>query len=240
MVEGIKIEECKISREAMLSLKRRNILSVSEFINRWEIIRNRVAKEENKSVVLELSNFYNKLITSGMKDLYRKDTVDFANSVDLFYPDNLYKVLNYDERVVNNYFGGKDRLKQLLIEILEGGYSNIISKKEKEILVLRYKLLYTYVSIAKLLGMYISQVRQSEEKALRKLRYFVNSKVVSNRISPFDLSVRAYNCLMRAGICSNDVLVRLSKEDLMKIRNMGNVLADEVLAYIEKLKSEGY
>lgn len=52
---------------------------------------------------------------------------------------------------------------------------------------------------------------------------------LSSDIAELDLSVRAYNCLKRAGVCTIGRLVSLSQADLLKIRNMGYKCRDEIL-----------
>ena len=55
-------------------------------------------------------------------------------------------------------------------------------------------------------------------------------------IEELDLSVRSFNCIIRAGIKTVQDLVEKSEEDLMKVRNLGKKSYDEV---IEKLQSLG-
>lgn len=55
-------------------------------------------------------------------------------------------------------------------------------------------------------------------------------------IYDLELSVRAYNCLHRVGIKTLGDLSELTKEKLMKIRNMGRKSADEI---IQKMKLYG-
>ena len=47
-------------------------------------------------------------------------------------------------------------------------------------------------------------------------------------IEELDLSVRAYNCLKRAGINSVAELVQKNQEDMMKVRNLGRKSLEEV------------
>ncbi|MDD2647573.1 MAG: DNA-directed RNA polymerase subunit alpha [Eubacteriales bacterium] len=53
-------------------------------------------------------------------------------------------------------------------------------------------------------------------------------KVLEMTIEELDLSVRAYNCLKRAGINSVAELVRKNQEDMMKVRNLGKKSLEEV------------
>ena len=60
-------------------------------------------------------------------------------------------------------------------------------------------------------------------------------KVLEMTIEELDLSVRAYNCLKRAGINSVAELVQRNQEDLMKVRNLGRKSLEEVEQKLEAL-----
>ncbi|MDR0897410.1 MAG: DNA-directed RNA polymerase subunit alpha, partial [Oscillospiraceae bacterium] len=53
-------------------------------------------------------------------------------------------------------------------------------------------------------------------------------KVLEMTIEELDLSVRAYNCLKRAGINTVSELVQRNQEDMMKVRNLGKKSLEEV------------
>jgi DNA-directed RNA polymerase subunit alpha len=53
-------------------------------------------------------------------------------------------------------------------------------------------------------------------------------KVLEMTIEELDLSVRAYNCLKRAGINSVAELVQKNQDDMMKVRNLGRKSLEEV------------
>ena len=55
-------------------------------------------------------------------------------------------------------------------------------------------------------------------------------------IDDMELSVRSYNCLKRAGINTIEDLTKRSKDDMLKVRNLGKKSLDEV---IQKLESYG-
>ncbi len=65
----------------------------------------------------------------------------------------------------------------------------------------------------------VSMVQQEDE---------VKDKVLEMTIEELDLSVRAYNCLKRAGINSVAELVQKNQEDMMKVRNLGRKSLEEV------------
>lgn len=60
-------------------------------------------------------------------------------------------------------------------------------------------------------------------------------KVLEMTIEELDLSVRAYNCLKRAGINSVAELVQRNQEDMMKVRNLGRKSLEEVEQKLEVL-----
>ena len=60
-------------------------------------------------------------------------------------------------------------------------------------------------------------------------------KVLEMTIEELDLSVRAYNCLERAGINTVAELVQRNQEDMMKVRNLGRKSLEEVEQKLEVL-----
>ena len=60
-------------------------------------------------------------------------------------------------------------------------------------------------------------------------------KVLEMPIEDMDLSVRSYNCLKRANINTIEDLTKKSKDDMLKVRNLGLKSLEEVI-----LKLEGY
>ena len=62
-----------------------------------------------------------------------------------------------------------------------------------------------------------------------------NSKVMDMTIEDLDLSVRAYNCLKRAGINTVAELVQRNQEDMMKVRNLGKKSLEEVEQKLQAL-----
>jgi len=60
-------------------------------------------------------------------------------------------------------------------------------------------------------------------------------KVLEMPIEEMDLSVRSYNCLKRANINTIDDLIKKSKNDMLKVRNLGLKSIEEVVAKLEAL-----
>ena len=62
-----------------------------------------------------------------------------------------------------------------------------------------------------------------------------NNSILETSIADLDLSVRSYNCLMRAGIKDVKDLIAKSEEDMMKVRNLGRKSLKEVKEKLEEL-----
>ena len=58
-------------------------------------------------------------------------------------------------------------------------------------------------------------------------------KVLEMPIEDMDLSVRSYNCLKRANINTVEDLIKKSKGDMLKVRNLGLKSIEEVVAKLE-------
>lgn len=58
-------------------------------------------------------------------------------------------------------------------------------------------------------------------------------KLLELPIEEMDLSVRSYNCLKRAGINTVDDLIKKSRGDMLKVKNLGIKSIDEVIAKLE-------
>lgn len=65
----------------------------------------------------------------------------------------------------------------------------------------------------------------------------IPSKVYDTPIEDLDLSVRAYNCLKRAGITKVGQVLEMSEEDLLGVRNFGRKSLEELR---EKLEQRGF
>ena len=91
------------------------------------------------------------------------------------------------------------------------------------ILIEHFNILTDLSSIADVSGMMIEKTEDPIVKALE------------TSIEDLDFSVRAYNCLKRAGIHTLQDLVNKSESDMMKIRNLGKKSLKEVLDKIRDM-----
>ena len=91
------------------------------------------------------------------------------------------------------------------------------------ILIEHFTILTDLSAIADVSGMMIEKTEDPKVKALE------------TSIEDLDFSVRAYNCLKRAGIHTLQDLVNKSESDMMKIRNLGKKSLKEVLDKIRDM-----
>ena len=91
------------------------------------------------------------------------------------------------------------------------------------ILIEHLNILTDLNSIADMSGIMIEKTEDPKVKALE------------TTIEDLDFSVRAYNCLKRAGIHTLQDLVNKSENDMMKIRNLGKKSLKEVLDKVKEL-----
>ena len=91
------------------------------------------------------------------------------------------------------------------------------------ILIEHFNILTNLSNIADMTGMMIEKTEDPKVKALE------------TTIEDLDFSVRAYNCLKRAGIHTLQDLVNKSENDMMKIRNLGKKSLKEVLDKIRDM-----
>ena len=78
------------------------------------------------------------------------------------------------------------------------------------------------------LNLFVSLTDQVMPVSMVQVEDDKKDKVLEMTIEELDLSVRAYNCLKRAGINSVAELVLKNQEDMMKVRNLGRKSLEEV------------
>ena len=77
-------------------------------------------------------------------------------------------------------------------------------------------------------GWSITEIMEKKEESGK-------DKVLEMTIEELDLSVRAFNCLKRAGVNSVGDLINKSPEEMMKVRNLGKKSLEEVMSKLEAL-----
>ena len=140
--------------------------------------------------------------------------------------DSLYSPIERVSYEVGNARVGQDESYDKLIMNV---WTNGSIKPEEaialasRILIEHFEILTDLSSIADATGMMIEKTEDPAVKALE------------TSIEDLDFSVRAYNCLKRAGIHTLQDLVNKSETDMMKIRNLGKKSLKEVLDKIRDM-----
>ncbi|MBR2467741.1 MAG: DNA-directed RNA polymerase subunit alpha [Clostridia bacterium] len=131
-----------------------------------------------------------------------------------------------------NYFVGNTRVGQnidydkLTIEVETNG-----TLTAREVISLSAKLVNDHI------GLFVELVdSMAQMETLVSREEDKQTKVLEMTIEDMDLSVRSYNCLKRAGICTVEDLTKKSESDLAKVKNLGKRSLEEVA---EKLQSYG-
>ena len=122
--------------------------------------------------------------------------------------------------------GQNDTFDKLIMEVWTNGS---ITPEEaialgSRILISHFEILTNLNEIADETGLMIAKVEDP------------SVKILETSIDDLDLSVRAYNCLKRAGILTLKNLVDKSENEMMKIRNLGKKSLKEVM---DKVKDMG-
>lgn len=141
--------------------------------------------------------------------------------------DSLYSPIeriNYE--VESARVGQNNSFDKLIFEVWTNGS---ITPEESislasRILIEHFEILADLNEIADETGLMISKTEDPSQKALE------------TSIDDLDLSVRAYNCLKRAGMTTVQDLTDKTENEMMKIRNLGKKSLKEV---IDKVKSLG-
>lgn len=140
--------------------------------------------------------------------------------------DSLYSPIERVAYEVQDARVGQDEsYDKLVMEVWTNG-----SIKPEEAIALASRILIEHLElvtklddIADVTGMMIEKKEDPKQKALE------------TAIEDLDFSVRAYNCLKRAGIHTLQDLVSKSDSEVMKIRNLGKKSLKEVLDKVKEL-----
>lgn len=120
--------------------------------------------------------------------------------------------------VENTRVGQVTDFDKLTLDIWTNG---VLSPKEAA--ALAAKIMTEHLSLFIDLTDHVSGVEIMVEKEDE-----VHNSVLDKSIDDLDLSVRSYNCLKRAGISTVDELVKMTEEEMMKVRNLGRKSLEEV------------
>ena len=165
---------------------------------------------------------------SGPEGLFYSNKEELEQLGARIYMNSPVESVNYDKKLVTALVDGKPHLEsydKLILDVWTNG-----SIKPEEAIALASRILIEHLeivtdlsAIADVSGMMIEKTEDPKVKALE------------TSIEDLDFSVRAYNCLKRAGIHTLQDLVNKSESDMMKIRNLGKKSLKEVLDKIRDM-----
>ena len=218
-VEEMKVIHLNVTKEGPVTAGDIECDSDVEIINK-DLVIAYVAKGGN--LVMEMT------VTSGrgyVKSEENKKLLDIKK-VGVIPIDSIYSPIeriSYD--VESARVGQDESYDKLILNVWTNG-----SIKPEEavalasrILIEHFNILTNLSNIANVTGMMIEKTEDPKVKALE------------TTIEDLDFSVRAYNCLKRAGIHTLQDLVNKSENDMMKIRNLGKKSLKEVLDKVRDL-----
>ena len=139
--------------------------------------------------------------------------------------DSIYtpvRKVNYT--VENTRVGDATDYDKLTLEVWTNG-----SVQPDEAISLAAKILTEHLTLFVGLTDQVTTISFTDQEDDKK------EKVLEMTIEELDLSVRAYNCLKRAGINTVAELVQRNQEDMMKVRNLGRKSLEEVEQKLEAL-----
>ena len=127
------------------------------------------------------------------------------------------RVTNYDKLTLNITTDGSFEIREALSYAVE--------------------LLNIYTKPFSNIGTAMAKYREDEEEIVNVEVEDSPTVLEDTRIEELGLTVRSYNCLKKVDINTIGDLVALTKEDLKKVKNLGNKSVKEI---IEKMKEYGY
>lgn len=155
---------------------------------------------------------------SGNANKERVDDIDFIAIDSLYSP---VKKVNYS--VENTRVGQSIDYDKLTLEVTTNG-----TITAREIVSLAGKIIMEHV------GLFVSLCsNMNDMNILISHEDDGQTKFLEMPIEDMDLSVRSYNCLKRANINTVEDLVKKSKNDMLKVRNLGLKSIEEVIAKLE-------
>ena len=156
---------------------------------------------------------------SGNDNKERVDDVDYIAIDSLYSP---VKKVNYS--VENTRVGQSIDYDKLTLEVTTNG-----TITAREIVSLAGKIIMEHV------GLFVSLCSEmTDMNILISHEDEGQTKFLEMPIEEMDLSVRSYNCLKRANINTVEDLVKKSKNDMLKVRNLGLKSIEEVIAKLDE------
>lgn len=247
----MKIENLKINRDTMLTLKRMNINTIVDLLSVPDNFLQDVNKflcnvnECNKdSIMFDIGTLIefvkgNK-IPDILNNLYDENIkVDIATGIGIVYPNNICNSLgNFESFAHLMYNDDISKAKKYIQDIVEGkDENNVLSVKEIAIMKSRFKDLHSYKFIGDSVGYTFQNVKSIVSESLKKLNKWIGC-IGTDSIEILQLSTRANRSLDRMGIKTCSQLKKFKEEDFLLVRGMGVITRNEILSVIDKLNAK--
>lgn len=184
-----------------------------------------VSSEKNKQIARDKSSDKSIQDKTSDKSIQDKTQVD-KMSLNKIYIDSIYTpVLKVNYAVDNTRVEQITDYDKLTLEVWTDG---TISAKEAVSLSAKIltKQLNHFVDLSEEVSN--TEIMDTQEDTGKE-------KALEMTIEELDLSVRAFNCLKRAGVNTVSDLVTKTPDEMMKVRNLGKKSLEEVLAKIDSL-----
>lgn len=140
--------------------------------------------------------------------------------------DSIYTpVLKVNYNVENTRVGQITDYDKLSLEVWTNGVINA-----QEAVSLSARVLTEHLNLFSDLSEKTQSVEIMVEKGDQN-----KERVLEMTLEELDLSVRSFNCLKRAGVVTVEDLIKMTEEDMMKVRNLGRKSLEEVIHKIESL-----
>mgnify|MGYP001123348059 FL=1 len=154
------------------------------------------------------------------------DNKDETQDIGYIAVDSIFspvKKVNY--KVEGARVGQNMNFDKLILEVETNG-----TLSAREVVSLSAKIIQDHTNlfvelVESMKDLTILQAREDEKQ----------HKVLEMTIEDMDLSVRSYNCLKRANINTVSDLTKKSKDDMLKVRNLGLKSLEEVIKKLESL-----
>lgn len=152
-----------------------------------------------------------------------------TNDVGFICIDSIFSPVKKVSYTVETARKGQDmNFDKLILEVETNG---TISAMEATSLSAKIVQDHTMLFVETVEGMNDTTIMESKKEDSQ-------TKKLEMTIEDLDLSVRSYNCLKRAGINTVEDLIKKSKEDMIKVRNMGSKSIEEVIKKLADLELE--
>ena len=140
--------------------------------------------------------------------------------------DSIYTpVLKVNYNVENTRVGQITDYDKLSLEVWTNGVINA-----QEAVSLSARVLTEHLNLFSDLSEKTQSVEIMVEKGDQN-----KERILEMTLEELDLSVRSFNCLKRAGVVTVEDLIKMTEEDMMKVRNLGRKSLEEVIHKIESL-----